>query len=190
MPAPRDSILAEAARLFARSGYENSSMADVAASLGMSKAAIYHYFPTKQDIYDAIIIDVLSGLTATVSAEVARETAPEERLRRFMLAHARYFEARHASFVTMLIGYSGMSPGYREDAAGLRDAYEQRLRELIADGIEHGVFRDIDPANTGRAILSMLNWMARWYKPGLGQSAESVAGGYFDLLLSGMRRQA
>jgi AcrR family transcriptional regulator len=188
MPAPRERILAEAARLFARSGYENSSMADVAASLGVSKAAIYHYFRTKQEIYDAIILDILSGLTATVSAEVARETAPAERVRRFMLSHARYFEARHDGFVTMLIGYSGMSPGYREDASRLRDAYEQRLRELIADGIARDAFRDVDPANTGRAILSMLNWMARWYKPGYGQNAESVADGYFDLLLGGLRR--
>nr|WP_198168906.1 TetR/AcrR family transcriptional regulator [Bordetella flabilis] len=188
MPAPRERILDEAARLFARSGYENSSMADVAASLGVSKAAIYHYFGTKQDVYDAIILDVLSGLTAAVAAEVEAQADPVERLRRFMLAHARYFEAHHAAFVTMLIGYSGMSPGYRDDAARLRDDYEARLRALIAEGAAHGVFRDLDPAGTGRAVLSMLNWMARWYKPGQGQDAEAVAAGYFDLLLGGLRR--
>jgi AcrR family transcriptional regulator len=188
MPAPRERILEEAARLFARSGYENSSMADVAASLGVSKAAIYHYFGTKQDIYDAIIIDVLHGLTAAVAAEVAAQAEPIERLRRFMLAHARYFEAHHAAFVTMLIGYSGMSPGYRDDAARLRDDYERSLRALIAEGAAQGVFRDLDPAGTGRAVLSMLNWMARWYKPGQGEDAETVAAGYFDLLLGGLRR--
>ncbi|WP_086055865.1 TetR/AcrR family transcriptional regulator [Bordetella genomosp. 9] len=188
MAAPRERILEEAARLFADSGYENSTMADVAGSLGVTKAAIYHYFPTKQDIYDAIIIDVLSGLTATVAAEVARETEPMARLRRFMLAHARYFQARHPQFVTMLIGYSGMQPGYREDAARLRDEYEQILRRLIAEGVARGVFRDVDPAQTGRAILSMLNWMARWYKPGGEQDAEAVADGYFDLLCGGIRR--
>jgi hypothetical protein len=105
-----------------------------------------------------------------------------------MLAHARYFEARHAGFVTMLIGYSGMSARYRDDAARLRGEYEEGLRSLIADGVERGVFRDVDPVATGRAILSMLNWMARWYKPGQGQTAESVAGGYYDLLLGGLRR--
>lgn len=165
-------------------------MAGVAASIGVSKAAIYHYFPTKQDIYDAIIIDVLSGLTAAVADEVALETAPDARLRRFMLAHARYFEAHHAGFVTMLIGYSGMSAGYRDDAARLRDEYEILLRGLIAQGVEQGIFRDLDQAATGRAILSMLNWMARWYKPGQGQDAEAVAAGYYDLLSGGLRKQA
>ncbi|PTN46177.1 TetR family transcriptional regulator, partial [Achromobacter xylosoxidans] len=39
----------------------------------------------------------------------------------------------------------------------------------------------------GRAVLSMLNWMVRWYKPGQGDSAEAIAAGYFDLLVGGMR---
>jgi AcrR family transcriptional regulator len=187
MPDARARILAEAALLFARSGYENSSMADVAAAIGVSKAAIYHYFATKQDVYDAIILDVLSGLTGAVAAAVARESAPDARVRGFMLAHARYFESRHAAFVTMLIGYSGMGTGLREDAARLRDDYEVLLRGLIRQGVEEGVFRQVDPAATGRAILSMLNWMARWYKPGQGQDAESVAAGYYDLLSGGLR---
>jgi len=190
MPAPRDSILAEAARLFADSGYENSAMADVAARLGMSKAAIYHYFRTKQDIYDAIIIETLGALGQAVTDAVAAAEGPAARLRAFMLAHARYLEAHHAKFVAMLIGYSGMSPVYRDDAARLRDDYEQLLRGLIAEGVEQGVFRALDQAATGRAILSMLNWMARWYKPGQGQTAESVADGYYDLLLGGLRQPA
>lgn len=188
MHAPRERILAEAARLFARSGYENSSVADVAAGTGVSKAAIYHYFATKQDIYDAIILDVLTGLAAAVAAEVAQETAPDARLRRFMLAHARYFEARHAEFVTMLIGYSGMGAVYREDAARLRDGYELLLRDLLAQGMAQGVFREQDLAATGRAILSMLNWMARWYSPGGAQDAETIAAGYYDLLAGGLRK--
>ncbi|ALM85727.1 TetR/AcrR family transcriptional regulator [Bordetella sp. N] len=188
MPAPRASILAEAARLFADGGYENSSMADVAARLGMSKAAIYHYFRTKQDIYDAIIIETLTALGQAVADAVATAGDPAARLRAFMLAHARYLEAHHAKFVAMLIGYSGMSPVYRDDAARLRDDYEHLLRGLITTGVAQGAFRAIDPAATGRAILSMLNWMARWYKPGQGQTAEAVADGYYDLLLGGLHR--
>lgn len=186
MAAPRERILEEAARLFARCGYESSSVADLAAAIGVSKAAIYHYYTTKQDIYDAIILDVLAGLTAAVSHAVAQATTAPERLRQFMAAHARYFESHHAQFVTMLIGYSGMAITEREDAARLRDDYEQRLRRIIADGIANGEFRALDVAATGRAVLSMLNWMARWYQPGGAQTAETIVAGYFDLLVGGM----
>ena len=124
LAAPRERILEEAAKLFAHSGYDGSSVADLAAALGVSKAAIYHYFTTKQDIYDAIILAVLEGLTRHVGQALDQAASPAERLRAFMLGHARYFERHHAEFVTMLIGYSGMALPEREDAARLRDGYE------------------------------------------------------------------
>ncbi|WP_028354564.1 MULTISPECIES: TetR/AcrR family transcriptional regulator [Bordetella] len=190
LEAPRERILEEAARLFARCGYESSSVADLAAAIGVSKAAIYHYYTTKQDIYDAIILDVLSGMTAAVSQAVAQAPSAVERLRSFMLAHARYFEDHHAQFVTMLVGYSGMAITEREDAARLRDGYERLLRDIIAGGIASGEFRALDVAATGRAVLSMLNWMARWYQPGGPQTAEAIAAGYFDLLSGGLAARA
>lgn len=183
---PRERILDAAARLFARCGYENSSIADLATAIGVSKAAIYHYYATKQEIYDAIILDVLAGLIAEVSHAVSQETTSSARLRQFMVAHARYFESRHPQFVTMLIGYSGMAMTEREDASRLRDDYEQLLRAIIAEGVTRGEFRAMDVAAAGRAVLSMLNWMARWYRPGGAQSAEDIADGYFDLLSGGM----
>src|SRR5690606_32784204 len=94
LPDARIRILDAAAELFARQGYENSSVGDLAAALGVSKAALYHYFPTKQDIYDSIIVDVLQGLRDEVAAGLAQAVGPRERLRGFMLAHARYFERR------------------------------------------------------------------------------------------------
>ena len=161
-------------------------MADLAAALGVSKAAIYHYFTTKQDIYDAIILAVLEGLTRHVGQALDQAASPAERLRAFMLGHARYFERHHAEFVTMLIGYSGMALPEREDARACATA-TKRLRAVIAQGVAEGVFRPLDVAATGRAVLSMLNWMVRWYKPGMGDDAETIAAGYYELLVGGMR---
>ncbi|OZI47436.1 TetR family transcriptional regulator [Bordetella genomosp. 5] len=188
LPAARERILAEAARLFAQSGYENSSIADLASALGVSKAAIYHYYPTKQDIYDAIILEVLAGLGAAVDAAVAEagDADPAGQLRAFMLAHAGYFESHHPEFVTMLVGYSGMALPEQADAARMRDTYEQRLRAILEAGVARGVFRAQEVAATGRAVLSMLNWMVRWYKPGQRDSARTIAQGYFDLLTRGL----
>jgi AcrR family transcriptional regulator len=183
---PRERILDAAAKLFSRCGYESSSIADLAAAVGVSKAAIYHYYATKQDIYDAIILNVLAGLTDEVSQAVAQATTAHARLRQFMVTHARYFEAHHPQFVTMLISYTAMSVPDQKDAAYLRDGYEQLLRDIITDGVAQGEFRRFDVAATGRAVLSMLNWMARWYQPGGTDTAEVIAEGYFDLISGGM----
>src|SRR5690606_3753135 len=78
---PRERILDAAASLFAARGYETSSLGDLAAAMKVSKAAIYHYFSTKQDIYDAIILRTLEGLEEEVERAVGAEQTPPARLR-------------------------------------------------------------------------------------------------------------
>jgi len=182
----RERILLEASKLFAQSGYESSSIGELAAAIGVSKPAIYHYFATKQDIYDAIILQALQGLTDAVVPAVNAQPDPLDKLRVFMTAHAAYLERNYWSFVAMLVGFSGMSPSYRDDAARLRDAYERLLRQILEQGAREGVFRPGQVVTSGRAVLSLLNWMARWFKPGHGSTAEQIALDYFELLSAGL----
>jgi len=130
---------------------------------------------------------VLDGLMTAVSQAVDEAGSAPDRLRGFMLAHARYFEQHNAEFVTMLIGYSGMALTESEEAVERRNAYEKLLRSILEQGVAQGSFRQIDVAMSGRAVLSMLNWMVRWYKSGQKESAEVIAAGYFDLLWGGLR---
>ncbi|MFG1357420.1 TetR/AcrR family transcriptional regulator [Xanthobacter pseudotagetidis] len=184
---PREEILRQAAKMFAQKGYGASSLAEVAATLNYSKGAIYNYFATKQEIYDAIIIRTLEGLNRAGAVAVAEGRSPRERLRLFMVGHARYLAENYDSFVTMLVGYSGMaSTALKDDALRLRDAHEGLLRAIVAEGVADGSFRAMDVAMTGRAVLSLLSWMARWYRPDGAMGAEEVADFYCDLIAGGL----
>jgi len=184
----RERIMHEAAILFARSGFDASSLNELAEEAGISKAGIYHYFKTKQDVYDAIIIKTLEGLFDHVSMTVGSVAEPQDKLLAFMTAHADFFERNYWAFRCMLVSFSGMSvPTSRHEAVVLREHYEHLLRDIIADGVRQGHFRAVDPAGTGRAVLSMLNWMARWFQPGGPKTASQVAEEYADLLFHGLR---
>lgn len=184
---PRERIVQQAAALFAKKGYEAASLGELAAAMGVSKAGIYHYFPTKQHIYDAIILGVLSGLVNQVGAAVQAHSRAPDKLRAFMTEHARYFEANYNGFVVMLVGFSGISaPELKHEATRLRDQHEGMLRAIIDQGLGEGQFVSSNPATVGRAVLSMLNWMVRWFKPGAGQSAEQIALQYHALITQGL----
>ncbi|QRG09713.1 TetR family transcriptional regulator [Xanthobacter dioxanivorans] len=188
MQDPRAEILRKAAELFAQKGYSESSLNELARAMNYSKGAIYNYFSSKQEIYDAIIIFTLTGLYETAAKAVKEADPPVERLRHYMMAHARFLADNYDCFVTMLVGFSGMANAeLKDDALRLRDAHEGLLRQILAAGIADGSFRGIDAAMTGRAVLSLLSWMVRWFKPGGKKSAEDVAQDYFDLVLRGMQ---
>ncbi|GAA5666396.1 TetR/AcrR family transcriptional regulator (plasmid) [Nitratireductor rhodophyticola] len=187
MENARGKILDEAAELFAHEGFDGASLGSVAEAVGVTKAAIYHYFPNKKEIYEAIIVRTLQGLLDAVTMAVDGQHDAPEALCRFMTAHADYFETHYHGFVTMLVGYGGMeNNGLLEEAQDLRDAYEELLRSIVLAGIANGRYRNTDSRAISRAILSMLNWMVRWFKPGHGRPASSFAMEYCEIILNGL----
>ena len=92
----RGQILAAAARLFATRGYAATSMNDVAAACGLSKATLYHYVPDKHDLLAQVTRNHVRRLEALVDAVLARALAPRERLLALIEAFmSAYASAQH-----------------------------------------------------------------------------------------------
>ena len=94
----RDTILARAAELFANQGYTATSMNDIAAACGVSKAGLYHYYRDKRELLFQITVGHVARLeqfVAEVMADAGSAT-PEERLRALILRFVReYANAQH-----------------------------------------------------------------------------------------------
>lgn len=182
----REVILDYAAMVFAQKGFDGASISDLASIVGLSKAAIYHYFPNKRELGDAIILSAMQTLVRSVSESVKEVSSPRDQLKIFMETHAHEFELNSNRFITMLAGFEAMSVGpMKTEAMELRYQYEMLLRRILQDGVDQGVFRDMDISMAGRAVLSMLSWLARWYRPEGRLSAREIALTYFELISSG-----
>jgi AcrR family transcriptional regulator len=189
--AQRLRILEKSARLFADKGFEDTSINDIADEVDISKATIYHYFKSKEEIYTEIIIDTLERLVEFSKGAINPSDTPNRKVESFMRAHARFFEENFWAFTAMLIGFGGVRQiNQRTRAIDLRDQYEATLRDIVREGIKGGEFRNVDPALAARAMLSMLNWMARWYKPGGTKPAHEFARDYASLAIFGLHTPA
>lgn len=177
----------KASILFAEKGFEGTTLQSVANAVGITKAAVYHYFDTKQSIYDAIVIDLLERLDTYVRAHTELDTTHELRLKSLMISHADFFHSNYSPFVTLLHGTAGLSRPITDKEAIVRDRYEHFVREIISAGTTDGAFVAGRIDTTARAVLSMLNWMSRWYKPQGGQKARDFAEEYFALVWLGLK---
>lgn len=84
MTPTRDKILTAATELFAGRGYFGVSMQDVAGALGVSKAALYYYFPGKEQLFLAVVEQVFADLWNKISAAARRSRNPAEALIRVL----------------------------------------------------------------------------------------------------------
>jgi AcrR family transcriptional regulator len=105
----RTRILEEAAKLFTEKGYKTTSVQDIAQATGLSKAALYHHFRSKEEVLYEISLQALEGLIRE-GEKALSEPHPSLALLRFMEGHARFFEENFAFFVTMLQGIKSLSP--------------------------------------------------------------------------------
>ncbi|HSW16708.1 MAG TPA: TetR/AcrR family transcriptional regulator [Ramlibacter sp.] len=180
-------LLAIARRLFALRGFEGTSLRDIAQEAHITKAALYYYFPNKDALYERVVIESLESLLESVGAEVARAGTPTERVRAFMRASSDFLSHKRDQWLAGSNAFWQASQvDRRDEALGLRDAYEKLLRRCIADGIAAGEFRQMDAAMAGRLLLSALNHLPRWHLPEGRLSPQEVMDQFLDMVLLGM----
>lgn len=74
----KDAILDEATRLFAERGYAACSMADLAECVGLRKASLFHHFPSKDDLYGAVLERLMRTLSETIAQSISAGPLEEQ----------------------------------------------------------------------------------------------------------------
>jgi len=131
----RRQLLDLGAELFARHGYEDLSMARIAREAGISKALLYHYFPSKQAYFAATLEQAAEELAEVTEPDPARP--PVEQLSASLEAYLGWVE-RHMGAYDKLIRSVGAVPEVRELVERVRDETAPRILAGIAGGREPG----------------------------------------------------
>jgi AcrR family transcriptional regulator len=168
----RAEILKAAASAFNERGYDATSIDDVADLLGASKGRIYHYYRSKADIFLDLHLESLRRLIDRVSVIAGRaELHPTQRMREMCHAHAtivmtqiNYQKATMLGLNRFLLSVSApYQDAARQRVNELRNEYENLFVTVIAEGVEAGDFRRIEPRFATKPLLGALNYVANWY---------------------------
>lgn len=180
-----EALFHEAALAFHRSGYAGTSLTDIAAALGISKAALYHYIDNKQallvgchmaasDVADAVIAQVpKSGLNGVQKLHMA------------LRLHVESILGEDSPSV-LALEESALTPENFRAVVRRRDRFQSAFVGFIREGIDDGSIIDCDPKLAAFALLGGVNWVEKWYRPGGPWSAAQIAPGIADILVRGV----
>jgi AcrR family transcriptional regulator len=151
--------------LFATYGYEAVAMRQLAAEVGVQAAALYRYFPTKEDL----LFDLMRGhmLALIASWQAARPAGddPVEALGAFVRNHIRFHLADRQSTHVSNLELRSLSPARLAEVLALRGRYEADLRTILAEGAASGDFAIDDPKLAAMAIIQMITGVIVWFRP-------------------------
>lgn len=184
--AKQQRIRERAAELFAARGFAATSTADIAADGGFSKALIYHYFESKEEILQDLLEAHMDRLLAAAEAALNEGDTPRARLRAFVRAHMRLYATARAKHLLLINELDALPPRGRAAIV----AKQRRLVDLAGD-----LFAEIAPHLRDRPALGfplamsfygMINWTCIWYRPDGELSPEAFADLACDLFLDGL----
>lgn len=183
----RDQILESAAQLIRRKGFHAASMQDIADSVDLQKASLYHHFTSKQEILLVLLDQALDLLYERVSEICALDLGAEEKLRMAMRVYLSSLAENADLAAVLLLEHRSLNPEYHDRHIPRRDRFERLWRDLIHDGVREGVFHQVEPGMTARALLGVMNWTVTWYKPEGQASIGEISESYAHLFLDGLR---
>lgn len=189
-PGARQLILDTAVRLFAERGYLGASINDIATAAGLTKGAVFHYFPRKSslllEIHDACLNLLLERVDERQSLEL---TATEEL--RHLVSDVMYLTQTMPNHVRVFFeDWRHIEPDVLTRVLAIRDRYAQHLEATIAAGTAEGTFRDLDPKLASFFTFGVVNWAYQWYRPSGTLDHEQIAEAMTDFVERGLRGPA
>ena len=179
--AKRRALLREAASAFTRKGFHAASLDDIAQKLGVTKAALYHYFPSKHALLRECFARALEVSFIALEQAQRQGRTGREKLQLTLRLYLKEMIDELSCCVVLTEEHALLPDDYAE-LKEQRDRFEIALRDLIRAGIADGSIVPCDPKLTVFTILGAVHWVSKWFNQGGAWSPEAVSTALTDLL--------
>jgi AcrR family transcriptional regulator len=158
-------LLTGAIAAFAERGYQATTTRDIASRAGMSPAALYVHYPSKEQLlFEISRSGHLSALDVLRSADPGG--SPGERLQAMVAAFTAWHAEHHTTARVVQYELAALSPEHLAEVAAIRREITTVIKKVLSDGAAEGVFHIPDLAGTTLAVLSLSIDVARWFVDG------------------------
>jgi len=166
-------VLAAAGQVFAQRGYEGATMLDVAQAAGFSKAGVYHYYASKEDLLHGLLEGSLREVVCDLeAADPGAAVEPAERLAALVDAYVRSFSTRLRVVTPLLLRLELLRPDWQAEVKAL----ERQIVDRFADAAG-ALGHPVSPRAAAYLVLGAANWTYYWYDPDGDLSIEDLARG-------------
>ena len=186
--ARRADVVRAAALLFSERGYHGTSMQHLGEALGLLRGSLYAHIGSKEELLFEVVDQGAEAFLERGRSAAAEPGRAASRLEALLIAHIET-AAEHLQAATVFLNeWRYLGNERRRLVQEKRDAYEQLVRDVIAEGKASGEFRsDLDVALAARLVLSAANWTYSWFRPGGDLTPTEIGTSYARMLINGFK---
>jgi AcrR family transcriptional regulator len=181
-PAAARRLLTGAIDAFAERGFQATTTRDIASRAGMSPAALYVHYPSKERLlFEISLYGHRAALQILTDAPLGE--SPAERLREMVAAFTAWHAEHHTIARVVQYELAALTPEHFAEVATIRRAISDLVEQVLSDGVADGSFTVEDLPGTTLAVLSLSIDVARWYDPVRRAAPGELGNLYADLAL-------
>lgn len=177
-------LLTSAVRCFAANGYHATTTRDIAAGVGLSPAALYVHFPSKELVLFEIMRTAHErALVYVKDPSVDEAASAAERLAAIVSRHTAWHARYHVAARVSQYELAGLTPGHYDEIIQVRHQTNDVFRTTVEQGMAEGAFAAGDVNRLVRGMLSLSIDLVRWYRLDGPDSPEQLGDFYAGLAL-------
>lgn len=176
-------LLLAAVAAFAERGFHATTTRDIAGRAGMSPAALYIHYRTKEDLLHQISRVGHERSVRILGEAAGRGGTAAERLAAAVRTFVRWHAEQHTTARVVQYELSALAEEHYAEIAVLRRRSEEIMREVLAGGVASGEFTVSDVRATALALLSLCIDVARWFSPEGRRTPDEIGAFYAGLAL-------
>lgn len=160
-------VLDAAVEVFARHGYAEASVQDVADAVGILKGSLYHYIDSKDDLLFRLLVEVHDDVEAILAdVQAVEDLAPLDRLTLYVRRQVEYNLAHLERISIYYHDIDHLSEDHRTDLYARRRVHEHFVTDLIRDAQRRGeAGPGLDARIAANFVFGTIIWVYRWYRP-------------------------
>lgn len=152
----RQKIINATLLVAAKHGFERATTDEISRTAGVSEGIIYHYFKSKQQLYESMVSEKAANFRAALTEEIGKFRGSRKKLERLIEFHFSSFTGKDSIFRSLL-GKVGDAPMIKDHLISLVIMpYSRIISRIIKEGIEAGEFKDIDPSVAALDLIGMM----------------------------------
>ncbi|GAA2080514.1 TetR/AcrR family transcriptional regulator [Streptomyces albiaxialis] len=176
-------LLLGAVEAFAERGFHATTTRDIAGRAGMSPAALYIHYKTKEELLHQISRVGHESSVRVLEEATSGDRTAAERLASAVRAFTRWHAEHHTTARVVQYELAALSEPHLAEIVTLRRRSEEILRGVLRDGTETGEFAVTDLRGTTLAMMSLCIDVARWFSPDGRKSPDELGVLYAELAL-------
>ena len=190
MPEPdkHQQIIEAAVRIFARNGYYNSRVSDIAKEAGIASGTIYLYFKTKDDILVTLFRDKMAEFVGALRKAIAEEPDAASKVRRLVSLHFCMLEENPQLAEVVQVELRQGQKFFRGASSQEIGAYFALIGSVLEEGLAEGRFRSSLPVKVATKMLfgAMDQMATSWVLGKRGYRLVDAADAVAEIFLQGV----